>query len=96
MEGRRCGRTLLKGLVMSSEPKHQDGVVLPLQGMGKCSSECDSVCVCVLGHVFVRVCACTKGKQSLNKETMPFKVFPEDEGGREGKRKECGKDGKGK
>jgi len=41
------------------------------------------LCVCVLGHVFVRVCVCTKGKQSLNKETMPFKVFPEDEGGRE-------------
>ncbi len=29
------------------------------------------------------MCDCTKGKQSLNKETMPFNVFPENERGRE-------------
>ncbi len=48
--GGGVGGLNLKGLMMSSEPEHQAGVVLPLQGLGKCSSECDSVCV--------RVCVC--------------------------------------
>lgn len=50
------------------------------------------LCVCVLGHVFVRVCVpVLEGKQSLNKETMPFNVSPENEGRREERERNVGR-----